>query len=151
MHLYCLLFYRIQQSVYGSYLTLLNHSVLSYFSSQVCKSSGDTSRPDVWIILKFQTFNLSLDEVEILASSLNICRCVLYTEIGNEYMKIKQQIVHYIIVYSYLLSYLKRDYIFLVIPTSLPGSSVHEIFQARVLEWGAIAFSHIYSQACLNH
>ena len=21
----------------------------------------------------------------------------------------------------------------------------------RVLEWGAIAFSHIYSQACLNH
>ena len=25
---------------------------------------------------------------------------------------------------------------------SLPGSSVHEIFQARVLEWGAIAFSH---------
>ena len=26
---------------------------------------------------------------------------------------------------------------------SLPGSSVHEIFQARVLEWGAIAFSHI--------
>ena len=31
------------------------------------------------------------------------------------------------------------------------GSSVHGIFQARVLEWGAIAFSHIYSQACLNH
>ena len=24
---------------------------------------------------------------------------------------------------------------------SLPGSSVHEIFQARVLEWGAISFS----------
>ena len=24
---------------------------------------------------------------------------------------------------------------------SLPGSSVHMIFQARVLEWGAIAFS----------
>ena len=24
---------------------------------------------------------------------------------------------------------------------SLPGSSVHEIFQARVLQWGAIAFS----------
>ena len=24
---------------------------------------------------------------------------------------------------------------------SLPGSSVHESFQARVLEWGAIAFS----------
>ena len=26
---------------------------------------------------------------------------------------------------------------------SLPGSSVHGIFQARVLEWGAIAFSFI--------
>ena len=26
---------------------------------------------------------------------------------------------------------------------SLPGSSVHGIFQARVLEWVAIAFSHI--------
>ena len=26
---------------------------------------------------------------------------------------------------------------------SLPGSSIHEIFQARVLEWGAIAFSNI--------
>ena len=25
---------------------------------------------------------------------------------------------------------------------SLPGSSVYGIFQARVLEWGAIAFSH---------
>ena len=27
------------------------------------------------------------------------------------------------------------------IDCSLPGSSVHGIFQARVLEWGAIAFS----------
>ena len=29
---------------------------------------------------------------------------------------------------------------------SLPGSAVHGIFQARVLEWGAIAFSkcHVY-------
>ena len=26
---------------------------------------------------------------------------------------------------------------------SLPGSSAHGIFQARVLEWGAIAFSEI--------
>jgi len=34
---------------------------------------------------------------------------------------------------------------------SLPGSSIHGIFQARVLEWGAIAFSdlnsHIYTFA----
>ena len=29
---------------------------------------------------------------------------------------------------------------------SLPGSSVHAIFQARVLEWGAIAFSEVYYQ-----
>ena len=28
---------------------------------------------------------------------------------------------------------------------SLPGSSVHEIFQARVLEWVAIAFSGVTS------
>ena len=28
---------------------------------------------------------------------------------------------------------------------SLPGSSVHGIFQARVLEWGAIAFSALPS------
>ena len=27
---------------------------------------------------------------------------------------------------------------------SLPGSSTHGIFQARVLEWGAIAFSKVY-------
>ena len=26
---------------------------------------------------------------------------------------------------------------------SLPGSSIHGIFQARVLEWGAIAFSEL--------
>ena len=30
---------------------------------------------------------------------------------------------------------------------SLPGSSVHGIFQARVLEWGAIAFSKTAKQA----
>ena len=29
---------------------------------------------------------------------------------------------------------------------SLPGSSIHGIFQARVLEWGAIAFSQFCSQ-----
>ena len=33
---------------------------------------------------------------------------------------------------------------------SLPGSSVHGIFQARVLEWGAIAFSLTYSTYELN-
>ena len=33
---------------------------------------------------------------------------------------------------------------------SLPGSSVHGIFQARVLEWGAIAFSVILSSDCYS-
>ena len=33
---------------------------------------------------------------------------------------------------------------------SLPGSSVHEIFQARVLEWGAIAFSESRLRKCNN-
>ena len=28
---------------------------------------------------------------------------------------------------------------------SLPGSSAHGIFQARVLEWGAIAFSNLFA------
>ena len=31
---------------------------------------------------------------------------------------------------------------------SLPGSSVHGIFQARVLEWGAIAFSNLTCYLC---
>ena len=34
---------------------------------------------------------------------------------------------------------------------SLPGSSVHGIFQARVLEWGAIAFSVIFILSVLNY
>ena len=34
---------------------------------------------------------------------------------------------------------------------SLPGSSVHGIFQARVLEWVAIAFSYILPMASVNH
>ena len=33
---------------------------------------------------------------------------------------------------------------------SPPGSSVHGIFQARVLEWGAIAFSVLFVQFILN-
>ena len=36
---------------------------------------------------------------------------------------------------------------------SLPGSSVHDIFQERVLEWGATAFSNMaltYSFSCLE-
>ena len=32
---------------------------------------------------------------------------------------------------------------------SLPGSSVHGIFQARILEWGAIAFSRFEDDTTL--
>jgi len=32
---------------------------------------------------------------------------------------------------------------------SLPGSSIHGIFQARVLEWGAIAFSDLINNIWL--
>ena len=31
---------------------------------------------------------------------------------------------------------------------SLPGSFIHGIFQSRVLEWGAIAFSETYTIMC---
>ena len=33
---------------------------------------------------------------------------------------------------------------------SLPGSSIHGIFQARVLEWSAIAFSEFSMMITLN-
>jgi len=33
---------------------------------------------------------------------------------------------------------------------SLPGSSIHGIFQARVLEWGAIAFFTITGEKLLK-
>ena len=33
---------------------------------------------------------------------------------------------------------------------SLPGSSVHGIRQARVLEWGAIAFSSRILEVCIS-
>ena len=34
---------------------------------------------------------------------------------------------------------------------SLPGSSIHGIFQARVLEWGAIAFSEVGPKLRMKH
>ena len=33
---------------------------------------------------------------------------------------------------------------------SLPGSSIHGIFQARVLEWVTIAFSEIKQEVCIR-
>ena len=32
---------------------------------------------------------------------------------------------------------------------SLPGSSIHRIFQAKILEWVAISFSMIYNKLLL--
>ena len=56
----------------------------------------------------------------------------------------------------FLLQYMKvksESEVALLCPTlrdpmdySLPGSSVHGIFQARVLEWGAISFSRGFFQ-----
>ena len=34
---------------------------------------------------------------------------------------------------------------------SLPGSAIHGIFQARVLEWGAIAFSNTHAYTSVIH
>jgi len=34
---------------------------------------------------------------------------------------------------------------------SLPGSSVHGIFQARVLEWGAVAFPGVWPHPMAKH
>ena len=50
----------------------------------------------------------------------------------------------YIYIYIYMKEKMKSlDHVRLWDPMdcSLPGSSVHGIFQARVLEWGAISFS----------
>ena len=33
---------------------------------------------------------------------------------------------------------------------SPPGSSIHGIFQARILEWGAIAFSGVHAEGRLK-
>ena len=34
---------------------------------------------------------------------------------------------------------------------SLPGSSIHGIFQAKVLEWVAIAFSNLYAEYIIRN
>ena len=56
-------------------------------------------------------------------------------------MKVKSesevaQVVYLKVIQSCLTRSDPMDY-------SLPGSSVHGVFQARVLEWGAIAFSNV--------
>ena len=45
-----------------------------------------------------------------------------------------------------------QSYLTLIDPMdcSLPGSSIHEIFPAKVLEWGAIAFSDFYQSSSLK-
>ena len=49
-------------------------------------------------------------------------------------------------LFSYELLWVDLNSVWDPMDCSLPGSSIHGIFQARVLEWGAIAFSgFIYS------
>ena len=49
--------------------------------------------------------------------------------------------VKYIYVYTYIHIYIYIHTHMDSMDCSLPGSSAYGIFQARVLEWGAIAFS----------
>ena len=58
-----------------------------------------------------------------------------------------------VLTYIYLFAYESESEVTQSCPTlcnpmdcSLPGSSVHGILQARVLEWGAIAFSRELSR-----
>ena len=54
----------------------------------------------------------------------------------------KEEIHVYVYVQSCLNLCDPMDY-------SPPGSSAHGIFQARILEWGAISYSNVYVK--LNH
>ena len=62
-------------------------------------------------------------------SPLNIC---------NE---LRPNRIHWVYFFFFLVSSTQR------IPLSLPGSSVHGILQARTLEWVAVPFSTVSSQA----
>ena len=57
-----------------------------------------------------------------------------------------------VLTYIYLFAYESESEVTQSCPTlsdpmdcSLPGSCIHGIFQARVLEWGAIAFSVLHT------
>ena len=59
-----------------------------------------------------------------------------------------EQEIQYPLIFSYFMTAAAAAKLLQPCPTlcdpmdcSLPGSSIHGIFQARVLEWGAIAFS----------
>ena len=63
-------------------------------------------------------------------------------------MKKDVMILNYAFLYlllmkTLLLANYKFTQVGIVMDCSLPGSSVHGIFQVRVLEWGAIAFSEL--------
>ena len=50
-----------------------------------------------------------------------------------------------------LLSHFSRVQLCDPMDCSLPGSSIHGIFQARILEWGAIAFYVVFSYYLTNY
>ena len=92
-----------------------------------------TSKIGLFIILKF--WLVILKALSPIFSnntlSLSFITCFESCHFLLQYMKVKSE------------SEVAQSYLTLSDPMdcSLPGSSVHGIFQARVLEWGAIAFS----------
>ena len=72
---------------------------------------------------------------EISVASFQRC-CEAKTALENKVFK-KQVLAHTATAKSLQLCPTLSD----PMDCSLPGSSAHGIFQARVLEWGAIAFS----------
>ena len=107
------------------------------------------------LIYHYFSTNLYFFAAAAAAKSLQLCRTlrdpVDSSPPGSPVPRILQAITSTRVGCHFLLQCMKvksesevaQSYPTLHDPTdcSLPGSSVHGIFQARVLEWGAIAFS----------
>ena len=85
-------------------------------------------------------------------SSLHVCACVCVYIYIAVYMCVPVCVYIYIYSCPYLVSFplcvFAQSSLTLcnTMDCSPPGSSVHGIFQARILEWGAISFSRDSSQ-----
>ena len=93
-----------------------------------------------WII--YLTFSFHLSRHKILRFAVSL----IARDFSNTYIYI------YIYIYTYDAAAAANSCqscptLCDPIDSSLPGSSIHGIFQARVLEWDAIAFSYIYIYA----